>query len=107
MARNIFRRLIGAAAVAAALSGAAWAQFPMPSVNLEQGARPRSPQEVEHDRAIDNAYQSATKKIPDQTAPNDPWATVRPAPTVPAKKKSQLAPAKKQQLSEGAKKPGE
>lgn len=107
MGRNVLRKVICAAAFIAALTGTASAQFPMPSVNLEQ-EKHRSPEEIAHDKAIDKAYQSATKKIPDQTNVNDPWATVRPAPPAAlAKKKQELSRAKKQELSEGAKKPGE
>ena len=106
MGRNILRKAVCAAALSAAMTGMASAQFPMPSVNLEQ-EKHRTPEQIQHDQAIDKAYQSATKKIPDQTTPNDPWATVRPAPSAPAPKKLQTAKDKKQQLSEGAKKPGE
>ena len=41
-----------------------------------------------HSKQIDNDYKAATSKIPDQK-PNDPWASVRPTPTVPAPKKKQ------------------
>jgi hypothetical protein len=107
MARNVWRKVICAAVVSAALTGTASAQFPMPSINLEQ-EKHRSPEQIEHDKAIDKAYESATKKIPDQSSANDPWATVRPAPpAATAKKKPPVSQTKKQQLSEGAKKPGE
>jgi hypothetical protein len=88
-------RIAGAAAVTAVLVGSAAAQFPMPSVNLEQ-EKVRTPQEIEHDQAIDRAYQSATKKIPDKESANDPWSDVRPSPAAaPQKKKQQLSQEKK------------
>ena len=101
-------RIAGAAALTAALAGSAAAQFPMPSVNLEQ-EKTRTPQQIEQDKAIDRAYESATKKIPNQqSTSNDPWAGVRSTPTPPPeKKKLQSSTSKKQQLSQGAKKPGE
>ncbi len=101
-------RIAGAAAVTAVLVGSAAAQFPMPSVNLEQ-EKVRTPQEVERDQAIDRAYKSATKKIPDKESANDPWSGVRSASPAagPAKKTLQASPNKKQQLSQGAKKHGE
>jgi hypothetical protein len=32
-------------------------------------------------KKLDDAYKAATKNIPDQKS-NDPWAVVRPAPTI-------------------------
>ena len=88
-------RLICAVAVTTVLAGSASAQFPMPSVNLEQDKH-RTPEQVEHDKAIDRAYQSAAKKIPARKAVNDPWADVRPSPpAAPEKKKQQISQNKK------------
>jgi hypothetical protein len=93
--RKALLRLVCAAAATAVLTGAASAQLPMPSVNLEPDKH-RTPEQIEHDKAIDQAYQSATKKIPDKQAGTDPWATVRPAPpAAPQKKKQQLSQDKK------------
>ncbi len=103
----MLRAMLGAAAVSIVLTGSAAAQMPMPKFSL-QNDKQKTPEEIEHDKAIDKAYRSATQKIPDQTNANDPWATVRPAPSAAGpKKKSELSRTKKQQLSEGAKKPGE
>jgi hypothetical protein len=103
----MLRAMLAAAAVSLVLTGSAAAQLPMPQFSL-QNDKHKTPEEIEHDKAIDQAYRSATKKIPDPTTTNDPWATVRPAAAaVPAKKKQELSRAKKQELSEGAKKPGE
>jgi hypothetical protein len=88
-------RLICAAAVTAMLAGPASAQFPTPTFSL-QNDKQKTPDEIEHDKAIDRAYQSATKKIPDKSTANDPWADVRPAPAaVPPKKKQQVSQDKK------------
>jgi hypothetical protein len=95
IARRTLLGLIAGAGAAAVSAGPAVAQFPMPSINLEQD-RHRTPEEIEHDRAIDNAYRSAAKKIPDKKAVNDPWADVRPtAPAAPGKKKQQVSQEKK------------
>jgi membrane-bound lytic murein transglycosylase B len=95
IAHRTLLRLICAAAVTAALAGSASAQFPAPSFSLQHDKQ-KTPQEIEHDKAIDQAYQSATKKIPDKSTANDPWADVRPAPpAVPPKKKQQVSQEKK------------
>jgi len=44
--------------------------------------------EQQRQKKLDDAYKAARNKIPDQK-PNDPWAEVRPPPTVPAPKKPQ------------------
>jgi hypothetical protein len=48
----------------------------------------RTELEKKNDRAIDRAYESAIKRLPDaeKTKP-DPWADVRPAPSAAAKNK--------------------
>jgi hypothetical protein len=97
MNKNALRAFGCAIAFSVALTGVAFAQLPMPSINLEQ-EKHRTPEQIEHDKAIDQAYKSATQKIPDRNATNDPWATVRPAPPAPLEKK-------KQQLSQNKKHP--
>ena len=69
--------------------GFAFAQMPMPSISL-QGDKKRqlTPEEQERQKQLDQDYKAAAKKVPDQKA-TDPWASVRPTPTVPAKKKQQ------------------
>lgn len=99
-------RIAAAAAAGAMLAGTAAAQFPTPSFSL-QNDKAKTPQQIEQEQQIDRAYKSATRKIPDKNAANDPWADVRSAPTPPAEKQKKLVPHKKQQLSQGAKKPGE
>ena len=62
----------------------------LPPINLLQGEqkRPLTPEEQERQKQLDDAYKAAAKKIPEQSA-NDPWANVRPAPTVSDPKKKQ------------------
>ncbi len=93
--RKTLSRSIGAAAVMAVLAGSASAQFPAPTISL-QNDKAKTPQQIERDQAIDRAYRSATKKIPDKETANDPWADVRPAPPPrPEKKKQQVSQEKK------------
>jgi len=43
------------------------------------GAKTRSPAQEQREQEIDQAYKSATKKIPSQNAQVDPWHNVRGA----------------------------
>jgi len=52
----------------------------------QQDKRPMTQEEADKQRKLDEAYKSATNKIPDQKA-NDPWAVVRPTTPTPAPKK--------------------
>ncbi len=52
----------------------------------QQPKRPLTQEEVDKQRQLDEAYKSATNKIPDQKS-NDPWAVVRPSAPTPAPKK--------------------
>jgi hypothetical protein len=82
-------KLIPLAGALALMTANASAQT-LPPINLLQGEqkRPLTPEEQERQKQLDDAYKAAAKKIPEQKA-NDPWAYVRPAPTVPASKKKQ------------------
>jgi hypothetical protein len=78
------------------MTGVAYAQL-MPSFKLNDDTKPRMTQEeYEKQQALDNAYKSATKKIPDKKV-GDPWATVRPEPTSPAASKDKQAAKTKPQ----------
>lgn len=59
-------------------TGAASAQMPQPGVHLneDQGKRPRTKEQKEYDKALDRAYQDATKKIPDAEMKSDPWGNI-------------------------------
>jgi hypothetical protein len=90
MVRKMFRKLICAAAASAMLTASASAQLPMPGFTLHDDAPKRTPEQQEHDKAVDDAYRAANKKIPDKQT-SDPWGGVRqaqPAPS-PSTKKTQ------------------
>ena len=82
----MLRKLIQAGAALVLLTGTAYAQtggFPMPSISLGQDKPPPTPEQIERQKAIDNAYNSATKKIPDKKEAADPWGNVRPSQPQP------------------------
>jgi hypothetical protein len=89
LAQNILRKIIHAAAIATLLVGNAFAQLPMPGIDLnpDSSRRPLSPEEKEKQEAIDDAYKSAIKKIPDKQKPVDPWGNIRPEPPTSSKTK--------------------
>jgi hypothetical protein len=58
------------------VAGPALAQ--MPAINMLDQGKPKTQDEIERGQAIDQAYKSTMKKVPDQKkASNDPWADVR------------------------------
>jgi hypothetical protein len=85
---TMLQKLIIAGAIVALLTSAAFAQMPMPGLSLG-GTKQRTPEEQQRDEAIDKAYRSATKKIPDQKTVNDPWAEVRTPPPATSQNKKQ------------------
>ncbi|MGA2895964.1 MAG: hypothetical protein ABSE22_24155 [Xanthobacteraceae bacterium] len=93
--RTILGKLLPAVAIVATLTGSASAQSPLaPKFSLGEDKPKLTPEEQEKQDAIDQAYKSATKKIPDQKQAADPWATVRPqssaaAPSPAPRKKPQ------------------
>jgi hypothetical protein len=84
----MLRKVIQAAAIIALLTGPAVAQLPMPSISLHEDKPPPTPEEVEKQKALDNAYRSAAKKIPDKKLA-DPWGDIRTPPNASAKNKPQ------------------
>jgi hypothetical protein len=89
MTRSKWSRIIPLAGALALMTANASAQMPMPGVHLGgEQKRPLTPEEKERQKQLDDDYKPATNKTPNQKA-NDPWAFVRPAPTVPAPKKKQ------------------
>ena len=93
MVRIMLRIFVPAAAIVALLTGAAYAQTSsgnplMPSFSIgSDQKRKLTPEEQERQNELDNAYKSATNKIPDKKTGNDPWGDVRPAAPAPAPKK--------------------
>jgi len=71
------------AALIVLLSAPAYSQAPgqnsqSPGLNLSGlGEKTRSPAEKQRDQEVDQAYKSATEKIPDQNANIDPWHAMR------------------------------
>jgi hypothetical protein len=79
----MLRRSILAGVAIALLTVPAVAQFPTPGLHLKDDPKTLTPEERAKQKAIDDAYRAATKKIPDQQVANDPWGGVRPNPSKP------------------------
>ena len=88
MMRGMVWKLIQAGAIIACLSGAASAQVMFSPFKAQENKRPPTQEEIDRQRALDNAYKSATTKIPEKKV-DDPWATVRPTPPVSPQGKKQ------------------
>jgi hypothetical protein len=80
----LLRKFILAGAMAGAalalLMAPAAAQMPMPGMKLNNAPKVKTPEELARDKAVDEAYKAANKKIPDKVA-NDPWGNIRSAPS--------------------------
>jgi hypothetical protein len=88
------RKLLLAGAALALLTGAASAQMPtpgggmpMPGLSLGHDKPAPTSEQIAKQKAIDDAYKSATQKIPDKKTADDPWATVRPNPSTASRGK--------------------
>jgi len=91
----MLRRVILPGAIIVLLMGTAAAQVPM-GLSLQHDKPKLTPEEIEKQKAIDDAYKAASKKIPEQQRPNDPWADVRSAPNPPPAPKTKQTTASKQ-----------
>ena len=95
----MLRRLIVTAVLIVLSAGLARAQITDITSGLPPGAgiyswgafpsagygRPRSPEDAGRDTEIELKYrETLTSKIPDKKPPNDPWKTIRSAPTAAA-----------------------
>lgn len=70
-------RIFCAAAIFALLAGPAFAQeAEKPVQRYGESTPPKSPQEIEADKAADKAYRKSLGNIPDQ-GPVDPWGSAR------------------------------
>ena len=78
---KMLRRLLPAAALLVLSTAAAFAQLPMPGMTLRDQPKELTPQERAKQKAIDDAYKAATRKIPDKKTTADPWGSVRPGPS--------------------------
>ena len=88
------RNLILAGALFALAAGPAAAQVALSPFNAPQ--KRLTPEEIEKKKAADAAYKAAMDKIPEMKAANDPWGSVREAPsgTPTAAKDATKTPAK-------------
>jgi hypothetical protein len=88
----MFRQSMAAAALVVLSTGLSLAQYtgPIPNSGQDSGginwyALPlidrHAPQDVEREREIEQKYRETLRKIPDKKPSNDPWRSVRPAPT--------------------------
>jgi len=77
----MLRKVLFAALTVSLLAAPAAAQVPM-GIHMGRTKKTLTPEEREKQRKIDEAYQAATKKIPEKQAA-DPWASVRPNPGAP------------------------
>lgn len=79
------------AAVFALLTGHAYAQQ-IPNINLIPEIQSKTPEQKEQEAEQQKAYRDSLRKIPDAKVSDDPWGTVRSAPTpktaAPAKPKA-------------------
>jgi len=89
------RTLACAGAMLVLLTAAASAQAVSVSPNgmgfspfKEPDKKPMTQDEIDKEKRLDDAYKSATNKIPDQQS-SDPWATVRPSGSAAKKKQPQ------------------
>jgi hypothetical protein len=77
----MLKKVVQAGALVVLLTGTALAQF-APSIPLGgQDKPPLTPEQLERQKAIDNAYRAATKKIPDKKPVTDPWGDLRSSNT--------------------------
>ena len=75
-------KIIRAAALIALLAGPAYAQS-LPDINIIPEARSKTPDEIERDKANEQAYKDSLRKIPDVKASSDPWGSVRSSTDAP------------------------
>ena len=68
--------LIAAGAIIVLSAGSASAQLSVPGISLQEDGRRLDPEEEAKRKAVDDAYKSTMKKIPDKKN-NDPWGNIR------------------------------
>jgi hypothetical protein len=78
------RKIIYTTLIVFLAMGTASAQTPQPGMHLNEdsGQRPRTKEQKQYDKAVDRAYQDATKKIPEAQKKSDPWGDIRPPAAV-------------------------
>jgi hypothetical protein len=83
----MLRKIIQATLIVFLTTGTASAQMPTPGMHLKDDKPSRTKEQKEYDKALDRAYQSTIKKIPEAEKKSDPWGNVRPTPSAAAKNK--------------------
>jgi uncharacterized protein YecT (DUF1311 family) len=83
----MLHKAIVAASILLLMTAAVFAQVPQPGVHLKDDKPSRTKEQKEYDKALDRAYQSAIKKIPEAEKKSDPWGNIRPTPSAAAKNK--------------------
>lgn len=84
----MLRKAIPAAVLVILTTGPVSAQIPTPSLHLGGDKPQRTKEQKEYDKALDRAYQSTIKKIPEtEKKPVDPWGDIRSGPPAQAKNK--------------------
>jgi hypothetical protein len=81
------RKLFLAGALLALAAGPAAAQFPAPSLSLDNGPKQLTPGEKAKQKELDDAYKAATRKIPSRQQTADPWGDIRPDPATAASRR--------------------
>jgi hypothetical protein len=83
-AKNLF--IAAVCTIVVALPGIAFAQQLKPGLSLHPDKPPLTPEEQERQKAIDDAYKSAIKKLPDKKkTADDPWGNIRSTTTTSPK----------------------
>ena len=81
----MLRVVVNALAIFALLTASASAQMISPFT--APAKRSLTPEEIEKEKAKDQAYKAASEKVPDKKGPADPWGSIRPDPAASAKNK--------------------
>jgi hypothetical protein len=85
----MLRKIIHATLIVLLLTEAVPAQMQKPGMTLKNDKPSRTKEQKEYDKALDRAYQSSLKEIPDQKNKSDPWGDIRPTAPAAAKNKPQ------------------
>jgi hypothetical protein len=79
-------KAIAASFIVLLMTGTVSAQMPKPGVTLKNDKPSRTKEQKEYDKAVDRAYRSTLKDIPEQKKP-DPWGDIRSTAPAAAKNK--------------------
>jgi hypothetical protein len=83
-------KIFRAAALIALLTGPAYAQTP--HINMMPEVKSKTPEEIEQDKANEQAYKESLRKIPDAKVSSDPWGGVRGVDAPKPEKTAQTKP---------------